>query len=142
MSANLDLVRSIYAAWERGDFSRAEWANPGIEYVLPDTPEGASWRGLSGMASAHRDFLSAWGGWQVEAEDYVEIDSQRVLLPFRYTALGKRSGLEIDDSWRTGASLFEIRHGRVTRLVNYFHRDRAFADLGLASQTDTDDPPG
>ena len=131
MSENLDLVRSIYADWERGDWSSADWADPEIEYVLPDTPEGGSWKGLGGMASAHRNFLSAWGNWHVEAEECVEIDSERVLVPHRFTARGKRSGLEISEAWGSGASLFEIRRGLVTRLVNYFDRDRALADLGL-----------
>ena len=62
-SANLDLMRSLYAAWQRGDFSSTEWAHPDIEYVAPDGPD--------------------------------------------------------------------VRNDKVSRIVNYYDRDRALADLGL-----------
>jgi ketosteroid isomerase-like protein len=129
---NVDLVRSIYADWERGDFSSADWADPAIEYLLPDAPEGGSWAGRSGMAQAHREFLSAWGGWQVVADEYREVDAERVLVPFRFSARGKRSGLEVGQAWGKGASVFTLRDGTVVKLANYFQRDHALADLGLA----------
>jgi hypothetical protein len=31
---NVELVRSISAAHERGDYGSAEWAHPDIEYVI------------------------------------------------------------------------------------------------------------
>ena len=37
-SANLDLMRSIYTARARGDFSSAEWTDPEIECVMAGGP--------------------------------------------------------------------------------------------------------
>ncbi len=31
-SPNVELVRSVYAAWERGEFATATWAHAEIEY--------------------------------------------------------------------------------------------------------------
>lgn len=59
-SANVDLVRSIYARWERGDFSSAECADPEIEILTADGPEPSRGTGLSALARFMRVWLSAW----------------------------------------------------------------------------------
>ena len=136
MSANLDLVRSIYADWERGDFSSAEWADPEIEYVFTDGPAPGTWTGLARMAEASRDWLSAWKNWHAGAEEYRELDDEHVLVLTRRGARGKTSGLEIGRIQSKGASVWHVRDGKVTRLVIYWDRDHALADLGLAPEGD------
>jgi ketosteroid isomerase-like protein len=132
--ASLDLVRSICAAWERGDYSSAEWAHSEIEYVVPDGPSPGTWTGLAGIAEGTRELLSAWEAYRLHADDYRELDSERVLALVDYSGRGKTSGLELGQMRTNGAALFHIRDGRVTRQVVYYDRERALADLGLASE--------
>jgi len=131
VSENLDLVRSLYAAWERGDYAATEWAHPDIEYVIADGPSPGRWKGLTGMAEGWGDFLKAWDGFSVEAEEYRELDDERVLVLTLYTGHGKTSGIQLGQMRSGGANLFYIRDGKVTRRVHYLNRDRALADLGL-----------
>jgi ketosteroid isomerase-like protein len=131
MSENLDLVRSFYAAWERGDFSSVDWAHPKIEFVIADGLSPASWTGLAGMADGWRDFLIGWADFRAEPEEYRELDHERVLVLTRNTGRGKTSGLELGEMRTHGASLFHVRNSKVTRLALYWERDRALADLGL-----------
>ena len=133
MSANLDLVCSIYAGWERGDFSGNEWAHPDIDFVIADGPEPGSWSGLAGMAEGFRSAVSGWDDFRAEAEEYRELDDGRVLVLLRAgSGRGKMSGLEIGQMRTRGANVFHIRDGKVTRLVIYLDRERARADLGLS----------
>jgi ketosteroid isomerase-like protein len=136
-SANLELVRSIRVAMERGDYSGTEWADPEIEWVFADGPNPGRWTGLAGMAESIRDFLSAWEGFRAVADEYRELDDERVLVLTRYNGRGKASGLELEQMRAEGATLYHVRSGKVTRLVFYFDRERALSDLGLPSETAT-----
>jgi hypothetical protein len=77
---NLEILRPIYAAWERGDFTSAEWAHPEIELVVADSFAAGSVTGLAEMAASWHDWLSAWEEYRVEVDEYRELDDERILV--------------------------------------------------------------
>ena len=133
-SANLELVRSIYPAWKQGDFSSVEWAHPEIEFSFVGGPAPGNWKGLVGMADGFRDFVSAWEEFRVEADEYRELDDERVLVLSHFSGRGKTSGLELGQMRTKGAELFHVRGGKVVKFVIYWKRQAALADLGLPSE--------
>lgn len=121
-------MRSIYEAWGRGDFSGAGWADPEIEFVRVDGPAPGRWKGSTEAAAGVREMLSAWEDFRLVADEFRELDGDRVLVLASGTARGKRSGIELRAS---ATNLFHIANGKVTRAVTYYDRDRALTDLGL-----------
>ena len=95
---NIEIVRPSYAAWERGDFTSAEW-----EY-------------------------------RVVVDEYRELDDERILVLMFHCGRGKTSGLDVGEmgTKRAGANVLHVCNGKVKRLVLYWDRDRALADLGLS----------
>ena len=134
-SANLDLVRSINAAHERGDFSSVDWAHSDIEYVIADGPSPGRSVGAAAMADTFRDNLIGWKDFRTEADEYRELDDERVLVLTRSMAQGKAGGLVVGQMRTKGAVLYHISAGKVTRLVYYWDRERAFAEVGLTLDT-------
>ncbi len=131
-SANLDVVRSIYEATARGDFSAAEWADPDIELDLVDGPSPGHWVGVAGLVEAFSSILSAWDRFRIEADEIRELDGERVLALDRYEGTAKSSGVQLADVQAQGATLFHVRHSKVTKIVIYWERETGLADLGLA----------
>src|SRR5437588_12789023 len=94
-SAKVDLVRSVYAAWERGDFSSTEWAHPEIEFVFADGPSPGIWTGLAGLARGTRELLGAWEGLRCDVEGFRELVAERVRVLVDFSGRGRPAGLEV-----------------------------------------------
>jgi hypothetical protein len=139
-SANLDLGRAILAGLERGDFFSVldRWADPQIEWVVVDGPARVRLKGVSAVVGWMRDFLSAWEGLRVVADEYRALDDERVLVLVHVGAgRGRTSGLELGQHGGGGAQIFHFAAGKGTRHVIYFNRERALAELGLAPEADS-----
>jgi ketosteroid isomerase-like protein len=132
MSENLDLVRSIYTAWERGDyFTSTDWADPEIEFVVMDGLNPGALRGAAALEANWREFQGAWEDYGIRADDYRQLDDERILVMARLSGRGKASGLDVAQTGRA-ATVFAVRGGKVRKIVVYWDGDRALADLGLA----------
>jgi ketosteroid isomerase-like protein len=131
-------VRSIFTAWERGDYSSADWADPEIEFVAVAGPTSGRRTGLAGMAEGWRDILGAWDDFRTTAEEYRELDGDRVIVLTHSAGRAKISGLNLGQTQSKSAIVFRLRDGKVTRLVLYPDgSERALADLGLPTEADS-----
>jgi len=128
MSENVDLVRSIYPAWERGDFSVTDWMHPEIEFVIVSELLPTRAKGLVEARQVWGEAMNSYKHYRVEAREIREIDEERVLVLAEQSGRGKASGILIS---RNGANLFHLRGGKVVKLVLYEDRAPALADLGV-----------
>ena len=125
---DLNIVRSISSAWERGDYSSVDWAASDIQFVIADGPEAGHRTGRGGLAPSLHDFECAWEEYRSRVEEYREVEDGVLVLTYA-TGRGRASGVEIGER---RANLFRLRAGKVTSLIVYWDRARALADAGLA----------
>lgn len=83
------------------------------------------------MEESFRGTLSAWTDLRIAAEEYRELDDERVLVLVLLSGRGKTSGVDLSQMPTHGAQMFQVRDGTVTRIVTYYDREHALADLGL-----------
>jgi len=131
---NVEFVRSIYAAWERGDYRSIDWADPKIEYVIIDGPAPGSWTGHAGLAEGWAGVMTAFEEFSTQADEFRELDHERVLVIGHHSGRGRSSGMDLGRMQTQTLGLFHVRDGKVTRFVTYWDRERGFADLGLSEQ--------
>lgn len=128
MSAeNVELVGRIFSAWERGDFSSTDWADPAIEFSFPGPTPGTH-RGIEEMGKAWGEWLNTWKGFSVAARELIDA-GEKVVAVQTFTGEGRGSGLPIEEV--EGAAVFSIRDGRVTRFTGHTTVEAALEDAGV-----------
>jgi ketosteroid isomerase-like protein len=122
---NVEIVRSIYAAWLQGE-SAGSLIDPEIEYVNPsDAVESGTRRGrkaFAGIRDAYEDV-------RVEPEEIIDAGDDEVVVIARVTGKGRGSGVEID--WRQGY-VWTIRDGKGIRFRWFTDPEQALEAAGLS----------
>jgi ketosteroid isomerase-like protein len=126
--ANVEIVKGIFEAWGRGDFSSVEWADPEIEFSIPG-PDPHVHRGVESMGQAWAEWLGAFDEFSVAGEDYYDA-GDKVVVKQVFHGKGKGSGVPIDEI--PGATVLTLRDGKVICFEGHTTLEAALASAGLA----------
>ncbi len=129
---NVEIVRRLYASWERGDLHTADFFDVEVEHsrIGSELPGiNGDWQGIEEFGVALADYVDALADLHIEAERVIDLGGDRVLVLSRQTARGKTSGLPFD---REFGDLFKLRGGKVLRYASYWDRAEALKAAGLS----------
>jgi ketosteroid isomerase-like protein len=127
---NVELVRSIIDAWNRGDYSAA------LERVAPDvTAEstlggdlGGTYAGLPALQKWLARFWGSFVEFRTEIEEYIAVEDEVVFAAHHY-GRGKASGVAVEmRNWQ----VFTVRDAQVVRYRVFPTKQEALEAVGLA----------
>jgi ketosteroid isomerase-like protein len=125
--ANIEIVRAIYGAWERGDSVRG-LVDDDLEYVNPPyAVESGIRRGRDALARV-RD---VYPDFHVRPERFIDL-GEDVVVPSSITGTSV-SGVEVNTRQ---TYVWTIRDGRAVRFCWFNELDEALADAGTDGSTD------
>ena len=125
--ANVAIVKGIFDAWGRGDFTSVEWADPEIEFSIPG-PDPHVHRGVESTGRAWAEWLSAFDEFSVAGEEFRDV-GDKVVVRQLFRGKGKGSGIPIDEI--PGGSVVTLRDGKVIRFEGHTSFEAALATAGL-----------
>jgi uncharacterized protein len=128
MSANADLVRRGYEAWNRGDVEAVlAFLDPEIKWEgYTHIPESGALSGREEVKAWIERFLEAWEELDIEVTDLIE-DEDRVVALVRFRALGKESGVEVEGG--VDAHVWTVRDGKAVAVRLYQGTREALDDV-------------
>jgi ketosteroid isomerase-like protein len=94
----------------------------------PRFPEAGVYKGPEAARDYYKAFGESFDEFTFEAEDFIDVGEDKVLILFRIRTRGKGSGAqsETESGW-----IWTIRNGKAARVDAYFDRNEALAAAGL-----------
>ena len=126
---NVEILRSGYVAWNRGDRDTAfEFLEPEFELQLPEGGMNVgSFQGREAVTKLWEGYLEVFDFFHMEPEEFFDADD-RVVVFVHMPARGKGSGVEVQ--FRP-AHLWTMRAGKAVRLEVFPEREKALEAAGL-----------
>ena len=85
--------------------------------------------GHGGLQRLTDEIDELWEAFDIEIEEVVEVDDERVIALMTSSARGRSSGIELVDE--KAASLFTVRDGQIVHVKLFPDRADAFAEAGI-----------
>jgi ketosteroid isomerase-like protein len=128
MSAeNVEVVRSVFAAWLQGDMA-TDRLDPEIAMIESSTIPGAtSAYGIDAVRRYMASFANYWDEIRFEPQEYIDAGEQ-VIVVARLVGRGKASGVDVNRVW---AYVWTVRDGKALRMEGYANRAEALKAVGL-----------
>jgi ketosteroid isomerase-like protein len=127
---NVDLIRAMYDAYERGDYEAAlSFMDDEIEFVGPPdiSGDGEPIRGTEGTRRAVARWLASWESYRFELRDLVEV-GERVVATGWQSGRGRGSGAEVSEEI---FSVWTMREGKIVGQSMFRDRQQALDAAGL-----------
>ena len=127
---NVEIVRQAWEASVRRDNDAAlALYDPEVEIDMTASgqPGGGVYRGLDGVRRWHRDWLSVFGEFSSEVEEWIDA-GEHVIAMTRWHGSGKRSGVPAQV---LQAHVWTVREGKLRRLRVYGSRAEGVKAAGL-----------
>jgi ketosteroid isomerase-like protein len=131
---NVEVVRSIYTEWERGNFWTPEFFDPEVHvrWADPIFARHAETHGAEALAKAVKGMLDAYEQVTATAERIVET-AEHVVVADVWRGRGKASGIELDSR---RASAWTISGGKATEVVFHDQRPDPLEAAGIPAMSE------
>ena len=127
---NLEIVRSVYDQWARGNLrAGTDLYDPDVIFIpRSDLPDRGRYLGREGIREWMHRWLDAWTNFTVAAEELTAI-GESVIASVRQRGTGKQSGAPVE---LTFFQVWTFRGRSVIRIEQFETKEEALEAVGLS----------